>query len=199
MACDTDGGSTRALGGVGCITMCSNVAIFCGAPSSRISKSPAFKSCRGTPSFVANASTRTRFVPPRNRGGCGEGRDGWLACGDCANPASKAIPAIRANSNRTHLAARRYWLVQSDLRVLPDQDPPDPAPLFCLCFDSSPAELVLRSHVLRRPAWLVRTFSTNGRLRAGGHDPLPTVECATRPAHPRTSDVEWHDKHPRVL
>src|SRR5436190_16287511 len=82
----TEEGSTRSLCGPPVsTTMCSKLSIFCGALSSKISKSAAVRSCTGTPPFVAYASTRTRLVSTRKRGAgccgcCGGGGGGAAAC-----------------------------------------------------------------------------------------------------------------------
>src|SRR5436190_2105769 len=100
----TEEGSDRSLCGPPVsTTMCSKLSIFCGALSSRISKSAAVRSCTGTPFLVAYASTRTRLVSTRKRGGG--------CCGCCVGGGCGGGVAADAFAARTDPAVRGLQLV----------------------------------------------------------------------------------------
>src|SRR5690606_34157286 len=65
-------------------------SIFCGTPSSKISKSSAASPSMILPSFEGYASTLTRLVPVRKTGRCG-------SCGACARVVAPAAATTRVS------------------------------------------------------------------------------------------------------
>src|SRR5262249_42290851 len=96
--------------------MCSKDSIFCAVLSSKTWKSSAARSWTGAPFFVAYASTRTKFVSVRNRGGGCGGCDCW-DCGDwpaCASQTATAtaISLDTWDTSRTEAGSRSVLRVE---------------------------------------------------------------------------------------